>query len=1362
MVIAVLVLMALIGTAYVSVARIDRQAAATGSSNTQQNLLAAQVAQQAETLILNGVFAQTTAGAYYRPVVDNSNNAISVQDTNGNTLYHDYDSPFDDHEGWLASRIPQPLDVTAPVTEAITATSAGYTSPTVMYGAIGGGTTPNPVVWPAVTLLENTSLTTSTTSTYSVDAPLNITSNAGTQQTIALGGLGVGNKRQYRFAPTYATITSAGTTTTYPAMAIYKLPVTIPPTLSPLAYVATVLAADADGDGIADSLYYKLTNQPTPGVTYYAAVRIVDNNSAINATTAWSLTNDFDGDSTNHYATQNLGFFASNVGLQELLRSYVAPSYSAGVLATPPDSTEMDALTAFRFNWTTANSFTGGGWPQLDAAAYPAGGRPYPDPTYNSWSPGVGNYRTDYGYITYGDMLQMNLARRPENPGETYIQSSSSGLLHFQPLSWADSAALAYRFCIPQSSTGSSTVETKLSLSLLDGVGTTTSGNPSSSYPIGPSTKTIATGGSPGPYQANGILPSTGPNTYGYTASASVKDGAWYNDNFDFDQVATLNSATGTPSPIAANASTCRPLRAITVARNPVSDNVPWDTSVLWNPDATINGAQYTTKTVGAVSTTTPNKPPCRANLNTSGFTDLYNAFLAVMNRCDYLTSNPFQNITSTAVTLQGVNTTTNKLNNTDVQELRAGLAAANTMSMRVTGYAGASLVTGTSTYSQTVNLSATGDKAYVYGITPQPFLVGAVMNDISDGQTAYVAIELFNPTSAPMDLTGSKWQLASWDGSATLTTLFTFDTSATFNNNGGGTAHAIIPAAGVIWIASSNSPPTASASASAGGAPTPLNASSSNITVYATNLANAAHKMIVLVRPVAGQAIDLTKPTTFAPVDQVDLSTVPAVPTMTARFYVYGRTPTAWQCVYPSKTTTAPVPPANNDSTTATPPWNVVTAPLDQDNNASGDITSSTTLSAYNGQVAIANSAIGAAGAYTTFNIPLGFDKLSYPGPNTVVAPGSNGNKFPFGGFARDGDAFKIPFIGSYIVTDAGTTKILMINGISFDSASAEDNNGGDDGQERIGQFCPLGDPSSAVASTQLDYDPTPGSTNHRYYFARFLLDYVGAVNTPDSDESPNADPETAGANPISYFAKTGIQPQDVANNASLHSYVTGDTNTNTNWANHNITPSNYNNEYDQPNEGLVNINTAPWPVLAMLPMVTYGGVKGEIDQANNTLLAKAIVSYRDKYGPFTSVFDLNRVFDPASAGAWSLTTKGFINEWNTLTMGGGGEPDQNYCDFTNIAGGVTITRPTATPAPPLTIEQDEAKNYLTALTRISNLITTRSDSFTVYIVVEGWQNAGTANATRVSQVRQAYIVDRSHVSNLNKTLNIIPVPTN
>ena len=65
----------------------------------------------------------------------------------------------------------------------------------------------------------------------------------------------------------------------------------------------------------------------------------------------------------------------------------------------------------------------------------------------------------------------------------------------------------------------------------------------------------------------------------------------------------------------------------------------------------------------------------------------------------------------------------------------------------------------------------------------------------------------------------------------------------------------------------------------------------------------------------------------------------------------------------------------------------------------------------------------------------------------------------------------------------------------------------------------------------------------------------------------------------------------------------------------------------------------------------------------------------------------------------------------------------------------------------------------------RISNMITTRSDSFTVYAVVEGWLNAGTPLAERVSQKRIAFIADRSQVKGLvspqGQTVLTTPVAT-
>jgi hypothetical protein len=82
----------------------------------------------------------------------------------------------------------------------------------------------------------------------------------------------------------------------------------------------------------------------------------------------------------------------------------------------------------------------------------------------------------------------------------------------------------------------------------------------------------------------------------------------------------------------------------------------------------------------------------------------------------------------------------------------------------------------------------------------------------------------------------------------------------------------------------------------------------------------------------------------------------------------------------------------------------------------------------------------------------------------------------------------------------------------------------------------------------------------------------------------------------------------------------------------------------------------------------------------------------------------------------------------------------------------------PSATPYVPTTDFQEQNL----ALARVSNLITTRSDSYTVYVLVQGWANAGTAGAKLVVQRRAAFIVDRSGMTPANPTLNVTNVSTN
>ena len=168
------------------------------------------------------------------------------------------------------------------------------------------------------------------------------------------------------------------------------------------------------------------------------------------------------------------------------------------------------------------------------------------------------------------------------------------------------------------------------------------------------------------------------------------------------------------------------------------------------------------------------------------------------------------------------------------------------------------------------------------------------------------------------------------------------------------------------------------------------------------------------------------------------------------------------------------------------------------------------------------------------------------------------------------------------------------------------------------------------------------------------------------------------------------------------------------------------------------------------MLPFVPSNAAA---DQA----IAKAIVLYRDgdgtttnpPHGPFQSIFDLNQV-------------PGFQNGAGTFTISPSG------CTASSAMGLLSpADQAFGTTAPstnnPLNGTEDYQSDCLT-LTRISNLITTRSDTFTVYLEVQGWQNAGTANAQPVITRRYSFIVDRSAINAdpTSRFLKTLTVPNN
>ena len=97
----------------------------------------------------------------------------------------------------------------------------------------------------------------------------------------------------------------------------------------------TFLAADADGDGIADAGLRHIPGGDAGGISYYVGFRIIDNNSAINVNTAWDSYFDY-GPSAAGATTYQTGslltatdvspqFLATGTELSPMPGDFIAP-----------------------------------------------------------------------------------------------------------------------------------------------------------------------------------------------------------------------------------------------------------------------------------------------------------------------------------------------------------------------------------------------------------------------------------------------------------------------------------------------------------------------------------------------------------------------------------------------------------------------------------------------------------------------------------------------------------------------------------------------------------------------------------------------------------------------------------------------------------------------------------------------------------------------------------------------------------------------------------------------------------------------------------------------------------------------------
>jgi hypothetical protein len=458
----------------------------------------------------------------------------------------------------------------------------------------------------------------------------------------------------------------------------------------------------------------------------------------------------------------------------------------------------------------------------------------------------------------------------------------------------------------------------------------------------------------------------------------------------------------------------------------------------------------------------------------------------------------------------------------------------------------------------------------------------------------------------------------------------------------------------------------------------------------------------------------------------------------------------------------------------------------------------------------AMATSPMGATAASVRSDyqdIPLQLNNVDFAGPGIqrFSATGPSAVAFPYGQFARNGDILEAPFIGSYRLEipwgAPGAVNVIEMNPVTMDSAmalglsqgssfnepietqfaGAHVHNGladplmvGTSATENVGRFCPLdlldfgilpgNPPPTNPPFPPNDFLPAnPGTVPPQwlYHFATRLFDYL-TVQSPQQDYTPEADPadgdfyaQTDGSQAHNYEK---YSPNDVVNppvpvpNASGGPFGTGV---------FNAEPSNPNNATEEtvPTPGLINLNTAPWRVLAAVPWVgpdfpQFNGSATGNRLATNVNIGLSIAYYRDindgsghPHGPFKSIFELNNVWiypEVSSAGFATKTLFRDLLKSGPVPYG----PNQGNITPGYPAGGIKD------------MVIGDFKTKFTMMNRVSNLVTTRSDSFTAYILLQGWRNAETPDATLAVQRRAALLIDRSGVTPVNPSPAVTFVP--
>ncbi|HSZ58730.1 MAG TPA: hypothetical protein VK797_23880 [Tepidisphaeraceae bacterium] len=1252
------------------------------------------------------------------------------------------------------------------------------------------------------------------------------------------------------------------------------------------------MAGDADGDGIPDGGLVKLPIGAINGVTYYAAVRIVDNNAAVNANVAWQH---------NPYMSRPNpplpgDFFPSNIDLLDMLVGADANVNSPGP--------GINQLLGYRFgrSGTLLAALPGtGNYPPTPKPPdnAPDNTTEYDDTQAFQAAPFP---RSDLPIVPYLEASWNGVGRRPKNPG---FWGAGSGAnppgppppVQFSALPLGEALNLAHQFVIADPTARPSVLGQSLPQSLYQN-------SPMQPYPASP---------------------------------ASVL--RWFNQNFAF--LASHYWTTDPPS-------STTPIRSILATENGVSNFCPtkfrdigsildkWQVptpppgthllfgdSVKWkghrfvciNPSDAVAGVAPVDPALGLPASRMDNDTwiyqpwttnPVKTSVNTATFGQLLLAYWSVMaeqyrpNDGDWAPSFPNANGASPRMFRSPIrvppaptgtsSTSIWEISPVQVMQLRAALAAVNTIDMRdgdddVTDRT--MHLTDFDSGTQPNQLMMKDVIATVYGSERQPFItqVYATNQPIAgSGQPGYIAIELYNPDPVrPLSLCG--YALATIPRPSTQPSSSPPNCNPTWIPWGSdpvwfGPDPPQIPAGGFLVIASNDTPPSGTTSSGipislmlptnvtkpgADGTVSPGNAPlwvvHNLVPPSGTGGALGAELMLFRPRhlsrdpskglpppgnglpscsievngfsfvatpapttpgptpliappqhlpypayhegPNDGGSVYTPNPADMVPLDSFDFTGLPTVVSSgpaTEWYYVRPDDSSkgkSWHFVYPGHyviSATAGATPRLVDGTF----------------NALGLGGALTQAIVPGGNVI----PMGAFQATTTYqDTPLQLNNLDFAGPGLQrdSYSGPRVVAFPYGGFARNGDILQVPFIGSYrleisypVGNLTGMAVVIEMNPVTMDSAmalglsqgpslnepvetqfpGANIHGGladplmfGANAAEHVGRFCPIDLTDLPPNSTTPNdfYPAAAGVTPPQwfYHFATRLFDYL-TVQSPQQDYMPDADPELsdifiltnpnrsegqiAAYSPLNFPVGSAI-PASVSNltGGAFGSGV------------FNAEPANPNaaTEETVPTEGLININTSPWRVLAAVPWVgpdfpSFNGSPTGNRLATNVNIGLSIAYYRDvddgslpppaqhPHGPFKSIFELNNVpIYPAVSSAG-------IGKPYTLfrdLLKNGGSPLKPY---NQNQGNITPGYPPATD----TVVGD-FKTKFTMMSRASNLVTTRSDSFTAYILLQGWRDAETPNATLAVQRRAALLIDRSGVTPINPSPAVTLVPT-